>query len=97
VRLCLIHICHAMPMPCSNHTVLLKATAQHASRVDGLWATCALSASFGYHADFHEGCYQKHTISDPGGQCENKQRLSWTKKRVVAAHYKKRRSVKLLN
>jgi hypothetical protein len=23
-------------------------------------ATCPLSASFGYHAEFHEGCYQKH-------------------------------------
>jgi hypothetical protein len=24
-------------------------------------ATCPLSASSGYHAEFHEGCYQKHT------------------------------------
>ena len=29
VRPCLIHICNAMPMPCSVHAVLLKATAQH--------------------------------------------------------------------
>jgi hypothetical protein len=28
-------------------------------------------------------------ISDAGGQCETKQCLSWTRKRVVAAHYKK--------
>jgi hypothetical protein len=28
-------------------------------------------------------------ISDAGGQCETKQRLSWMRKRVVAAHYKK--------
>jgi hypothetical protein len=28
-------------------------------------------------------------ISDAGGQCETKQRLSWTRKRVLAAHYKK--------
>jgi hypothetical protein len=28
-------------------------------------------------------------ISDAGGQCEIKQHLSWTRKRVVAAHYKK--------
>jgi len=27
--------------------------------------------------------------SDAGGQCETKHRLSWTRKRVVAAHYKK--------
>ena len=29
VRPCLIHTCHAMPMPCSDHAVLLKATAQN--------------------------------------------------------------------
>jgi len=28
---------------------------------DGLWATCPLSASSGYHAEFQESCYQKHT------------------------------------
>jgi hypothetical protein len=26
-----------------------------------MWATCPRSASSGYHADFNEGCYQKHT------------------------------------
>jgi hypothetical protein len=25
-----------------------------------MWTTCSLSASFGYHAEFHEG-YQKNT------------------------------------
>ena len=29
VRPCLIHTFHTMPMPCSDHAVLLKATAQH--------------------------------------------------------------------
>jgi hypothetical protein len=29
VQPCLIHICHAVPMPCSDHAVLLKDTAQH--------------------------------------------------------------------
>ena len=28
VRTCLIHTCHAAPMPCSDHAVLLKATAR---------------------------------------------------------------------
>jgi hypothetical protein len=32
VRPCLIHTCHAMPMPCSDHAVLLKATAQRGRR-----------------------------------------------------------------
>jgi hypothetical protein len=26
-----------------------------------MWATCPLSASSGYHAEFHERCYQEHT------------------------------------
>jgi len=29
---CLIHTCHAAPMPCSDHAVLLKAMAQHSRR-----------------------------------------------------------------
>ena len=29
VRPCLIRTCHAAPMPCSDHTVLFKATTQH--------------------------------------------------------------------
>jgi hypothetical protein len=32
VRPCLIHICRAAPMPCSDHAALLKATAQHSCR-----------------------------------------------------------------
>jgi hypothetical protein len=28
-----------------------------------MWATCPLSDSSGYHAEFHEGCYQKHVNS----------------------------------
>ena len=32
VRPCLIHTCHAAPMPCSDHAVFLKATAQHDRR-----------------------------------------------------------------
>jgi hypothetical protein len=27
----------------------------------GMWATSPRSASSGHHAEFHEGCYQKHT------------------------------------
>jgi len=41
VRPCLIHTCHVMPMPCSDHAVILKATGQH-----GLQETaCGLPAS----------------------------------------------------
>jgi hypothetical protein len=26
-----------------------------------MWANCPRSGSSGYHAEFHEGCHQKHT------------------------------------
>jgi hypothetical protein len=43
-------------MPRSDHAFLLKDMAQSRRR-DGLWATCLLSASSGYHAEFQEICY----------------------------------------
>jgi len=57
VRPCLIHTCHAALMTRSDHAVLLKATAQHGRRE----TAGRLPASSGYHAEFHEDCYQKHT------------------------------------
>ena len=88
VRPCLIHTCHAAPIPCSDHAVLLKATAQHGrqetacgllARVRLLPATTRSSTKV----------IRRIPISGAGGQCETKHRLSWTRKRVVAAHYKK--------
>jgi hypothetical protein len=43
---------HGHGMACVNY---------HRSSRDGTWTTCPRSASFDYHAEFHEGCYQKHT------------------------------------
>jgi hypothetical protein len=75
VRPCLIHTCHAAPVPCHDHAVLKATseghgTARHGHGMacvnyprqsrDGMWATCSLSISSGYHAVFHDGCYQKH-------------------------------------
>jgi hypothetical protein len=77
--------CHTHSIP--DHAVLLKATAQHGRR-EGLWANCPHSASSGYHVEFHE-VIRRIPISDAGDQCETKHRLSWTRKRVVATHYKK--------
>jgi hypothetical protein len=67
---------HAIPVLRYDH-VLLKAISQghgterhghgmacvnyHRPSRDGMWATCPRSGSSGYHAVFHEGCYQKHT------------------------------------
>jgi hypothetical protein len=48
---------HAMLWPCSSSQG--HGTARPSR--DGLWATCPRSASSGYHAEFHEDCYQKHT------------------------------------
>ena len=75
----------AMPRPC--HSSQSHGTAWP-SRED-LWAKCPRSASSGYHAEFREVVIRRIPISDAGGQCETKHRLSWTRKRVVEAHYKK--------
>jgi len=53
---------------------------------DGLWATSLLSATT---RSSTKVVIRHITVSDAGGQCETKHHLSWTRKRVVAAHYKK--------
>jgi hypothetical protein len=89
VRPCLIHTCHAMPMRRSDHAVLLKATAQHVRRE----TVCGLPARFRLLPATMRSSTKvviRHIpVSDAGGQCETKHRLSRTRKRVVAAHYKK--------
>jgi len=90
VRPCLIHTCHAAPMLCSDHAVLLKVTAQHGRRETayGLLALVRLLPATTRSST--KVVIRIIQISDADGQCETKQRLSWTRKRVVAAHYKKR-------
>ena len=87
VRPCLIHTCHAIPMPCSYHAVLLNATAQNVRRE----TACGLSARIRLLPATTRSSTKiiSIPISDAGGQSETKQRLSWTRKKVVAAHYKK--------
>ena len=78
-----------MPRPC--HPRLCHSSHGHGTAWpsrEGLWANCPYSASSGYHAEFHE-VIRRISISDAGGQCETKHHLSRTRKRVVAAHYKK--------
>jgi hypothetical protein len=69
---------HAMLWPCCSSQ---DHSTPRLSR-DGSWATCLLSASSGYHAEFHEDCYQKHT--NPPHNDPYPRLL-----RVVAAHYTK--------
>ena len=79
----------AMPRPC--HPKQRPSSQGHGTAWpsrDGMWANCRLSAFSGYHAEFHE-VIRRQPISDAGGQCETKHRQSWTRKRVIAAHYKK--------
>ena len=81
----------AMPRPCHPrpcHSSQGHVTAWPSR--EGLWANCPRSPSSGYHAEFHE-VIRRIPISDAGGQWETKHRLSWTRKRVVAAQYKKKK------
>ena len=83
--------CHPMPLPCFDHAVLLKATAQHVRRE----TACALPARIrllpATTRSYTRIVISSITISAAGGQCEIKLRLSWTRKRVIAAHYKKKK------
>ena len=52
-------------LPCRAHAMLrpCRSSQGHGTTrpsSDGLLAACPLSASSGYHAEFHEGCYQTH-------------------------------------
>ena len=84
----LIHTCHAAPMPSPTMPSSQVHGNAWPSREE-LWANCPLSASSGYHAEFHGVVIRRIPISDTGGQCETRHCLLWTRKRVVAAHYKK--------
>ena len=75
---------HAVP----DHAILLKATAQHGRRE----RTCGLTARVRLLPVITRSSTKdviRIPISDAGGQCETKHRLSWTRKRVVGAHYQK--------
>jgi hypothetical protein len=53
-------------LPCRAHALLrpCRSSQGHSTgwlSTDGLWPTGLRSASSSYHAEFHEGCYQKHT------------------------------------
>jgi hypothetical protein len=88
VRPCLIHSYHAMPMPCSDHAVLLKSTAQHVRRE----TACGLPARIRLLSATTRSStkiIRSIPISDAVGQYETRQHLSWTRKIMVAAHYKK--------
>ena len=86
---CLIHTCHAMPTPCSNYAVLLEAMAQRVRRETACGLPARVRLLLATTRSSTKVVIRSIPTSDAGGQCEIKQRLSWTRKRVVAAHYKK--------
>ena len=55
----------ATPCPYRAHAMLWPGRSSQGHGTarpsrNGLWTTCPRSASSGYHAEFHEDCYQKH-------------------------------------
>jgi hypothetical protein len=87
-------------MPCHAHAMLRPCSFQgHGTArpsIDGLWATCPRSASFGYHAEFHEGCYQTHTNLRCRWPVWN-QTFFMDEEKSGSSTLQKRRSVKLLD
>ena len=77
-----------LAVPCSNHAVLLKAMAQHVCRETACGLPVRIRLLPATTRNYTKVVIRSIPISDAGGQCETK-RLSWTRKRVVAAHYEK--------
>jgi len=65
---------------------------------EGLWATCPRSASSGYHAEFHECCYQKHNNLRCRWPVRNQTTFVMDEEKIgTSTLQKKKRSVKLLD
>ena len=64
---------------------------------DGLWATCPLSVSSGYHAEFHEDCYQKHINLRCRWSVWNQTTFVMDEEQSGSSTLQKIRSVKLLD
>jgi len=80
-----------MPCPCHALTMLFFSRSRHSMPVKR--RPVGYLPAFGFfrlpRRVPRRFVIRSIPISDAGGQCEIKQRLSWTRKRVVAAHYKK--------
>ena len=81
-------------LPCHAHAMLrpCRSSQGHGTArpsKDVLLAACPRSASSGTTRSSTKVVIRSIPISAAGGQCETKQRLSRTRKIVVAAHYEK--------
>ena len=83
VRPCLIHTCHAAPMPCSDHPSLLKATAQCRRRETAAGRPARYRLLPATRRSSRKVVIRSIPLSDAGGQCETRQRLSWTRKSLL--------------
>ena len=75
MRPCLIHTCHAMPMLCSDHAVLLKATAQHVRRNTACGLPARVRTLPATTQSSTKVVIRRIPVSDADGQCETKHRL----------------------
>ena len=80
VRPCLIHTSHAIPMPCSNHAVLLKGAAQHGRRETALLC-CGLE--YGMVGAWHG--HDMASVNQTRPHCENQMGKTHSK-HLVARH-----------
>ena len=86
---CLIHICHAAPLLCYDHCRSSQGHGTARPRETPCWLSARVRLLLATTRSYTKVVIRRIPISDAGGQCETKLRLSWTRKRVVAAHYKK--------
>ena len=76
---------HAIP----DRAILLKATAELDRRERTCWLTVCVRLLPAITQSSTKVLIRRLPISDAGGHCKTKHRFSCTRKRVVAAHYKK--------
>ena len=84
VRPCLIHTCHAAPMP--SPTMPFFSTPRHSTAVETLLARVRLFPATTRNST---KLYQTHTNLRCRWPVWNQTPFAWTRKRVVAAHYKR--------
>ena len=90
VQPCLIHTCHATPMLCSDLAIPLKVTAQKSVERRPVGNLPAFGFFPATTPSSTKVVIRRVQVSEAGGQCETKHRLSWTRKRMVGAHTKKK-------
>jgi len=88
VRPCLIHTCHVAPM--ASPTMPLFSRPRHSTDVERRPMSYLLGFGFfRLRRWVPRSCYQTHTNLRRRWQVWNQTPLAWTRKIVVAAHYKK--------